>query len=771
MLVAAADQTFSCPGCGSEGTFNSVLDLQDHLVNTHTYQTLLGLSKVRARSSTPGFLLRLPGPTVSQGQSSSLGMESTRDPLPLAGLDLASSTASTQLLRVMLGAAGGSSLGVPQDPSRALALPSPTGLTSTAFLALEDHIGLRRSLGLELGYPPVECFSVGPGLEERLELRLDMQVATAVAELEERVRGRVHHLKAELQEREAELERERRKGERLVREKDEVEERAAYLSRQASIAMEMMEGVKRELKGKEDELAKRKQDMHQVQVFLRDTAEKEAEAKMKLQMFMESLLDRADHAERQLLQIAPGHTHPQRHVHTPIYTHTPGHTHRGVSSPVWGRAGRSLDGSVEDMLGARSPVTMATQRSYSVSGSYRLGDQLYNHHPYNDWAGGNRWVNSYHRYHSTEEEKEEEEDDEDDEEQIWNTPEMIRRTAAPDLSPSSNGCHSTHYLGVETLRLRAGLFCVFPYLDVASLLHAAEVCTDWRCVARHPAVWTRLLLENVTVSTKFLVTLSQWCTQTRSLVLKNLRSRTRRPGESREDYQTLKRGCLEEGVEAVLRSAGGSLLYLSVCQCSNVLTDRSLWLASCYSPNLHTITYRSPGEGVGQEVLWALGAGCRTIAHLKFAPLNPSQQPHRLGNRSLQTIGRCWPDLRSLSVGGAGCGAQGLAAVVRSCVCLLELELECVSKVDLKVATELCNNGLTNLETLTLTHTAITEEAILHFQSKCVNLRSMVVLMMKSHANEGSLEEDSVFRDNLEALKVLTRSPGLCGILQVKEEY
>ena len=40
-------------------------------------------------------------------------------------------------------------------------------------------------------------------------------------------------------------------------------------------------------------------------------------------------------------------------------------------------------------------------------------------------------MNSYPRYHSTEEEKEEEEDDEDEEEQIWNTPEMIRRTAAP----------------------------------------------------------------------------------------------------------------------------------------------------------------------------------------------------------------------------------------------------------------------------------------------------------------------------------------------------
>ncbi|KAJ3584920.1 hypothetical protein NHX12_013643 [Muraenolepis orangiensis] len=544
MQSAAADQTFCCPGCGSEETFISVLDLQDHLVNTHTYQTLLGLSKVcalshtharthahahrlvkvlssevRARSSTPGFLLPLPGPTVSEGQSSSPGMESPRDPLPLAGLDLASSTASTQRLREMLGTPQGSSLGVPQDLSRALALPSTTGHTPTAFIELEGPLGLRRSLGLELGCPPVECFSIGPGLEERLGQRLDRHLARTVAEVEERVTGRVRHLRAELQDREAQLAQERMKGERLGREKEEVEERAAYLARQVSIAIEMMEGIR---------------EMQQVEVFLRETAAKESEAKLKLQGW------------RALL---------------------------------------------------------------------------------------------------------------------------------------------------------------------------AEVSSDWRFVARHPAVWTRLILENAQVSAQFLVTLSQWCTQTCSVVLKNLKSRTRRPGESREDYQTHTRGCLEEGVEAVLRSAGGSLLYLSISQCSNVLTDRSLWLASCYSPNLHTV-----------------------------APLNPSQQPHRLSNRSLQTIGRCWPQLRSLGVGGAGCGTQGLAAV------------------------ELCNNGLTNLEALTLTHTAITEEAVLHFQSKCVNLRSIMVCVRKGRAKDRSMEEDSVFSESLEAMKVLTRSPGLCDVLQVKED-
>lgn len=43
----------------------------------------------------------------------------------------------------------------------------------------------------------------------------------------------------------------------------------------------------------------------------------------------------------------------------------------------------------------------------------------------------------------------------------------------------------------------------------------------------------------------------------------------------------------------------------------------------------------------------------------------PSQQPTRFSNRCLQMIGRCWPHLRALGVGGAGCGVQGLASLGR----------------------------------------------------------------------------------------------------------
>lgn len=62
------------------------------------------------------------------------------------------------------------------------------------------------------------------------------------------------------------------------------------------------------------------------------------------------------------------------------------------------------------------------------------------------------------------------------------------------------------------------------------------------------------------------------------------------------------RGCLEAGLESLLKAAGGNLLILRISHCPNILTDRSLWLASCYCRALQAVTYR-----------WVLS--CRSTAH------------------------------------------------------------------------------------------------------------------------------------------------------------
>lgn len=61
---------------------------------------------------------------------------------------------------------------------------------------------------------------------------------------------------------------------------------------------------------------------------------------------------------------------------------------------------------------------------------------------------------------------------------------------------------SSEVISPEILKMRAALFCIFTYLDTKTLLRAAEVCRDWKFVARHPAVWTRVLLENARISSK-----------------------------------------------------------------------------------------------------------------------------------------------------------------------------------------------------------------------------------------------------------------------------
>lgn len=186
------------------------------------------LFQARARSSGPAALLPAPSLAASEKQSSSQAIKAlTAVPLPLTCLDLASSSASTQLLRKMFSSSGDivpSSAGSLEEPSTALALPSC--LAPLPGRSLGD-VGVQ--LGLKLG------LSMGIGLEERLGLGLDRQIARTIAEVEERVNKRVSQLKAELQRRETELEIERAERERLKSEKQEVEDSAAYLSRQVNI--------------------------------------------------------------------------------------------------------------------------------------------------------------------------------------------------------------------------------------------------------------------------------------------------------------------------------------------------------------------------------------------------------------------------------------------------------------------------------------------------------------------------------------------------------
>uniref|UniRef100_A0A8C1NTF2 Si:ch73-290k24.5 n=1 Tax=Cyprinus carpio TaxID=7962 RepID=A0A8C1NTF2_CYPCA len=401
-------------------------------------------------------------------------------------------------------------------------------------------------------------------------LALEARLQQLALEVQERVSLKLEALQDEVKRRSTEVRRARRESERMHREKQQAEERAAELERQVDISVEMLASLRYELRERDEQLQRKQQEVCELDRFVRDTALQEASAKIRLQRFIEDLLERAERAETQLQNL-----------------------HDDVTSP--------------------------------------------------------------HRY----------------------------------LAGSrASGYQTVHYLGNGTSKSCYKMFSFINYKNV----------------------WI--------VHFNFLMTLSQWCSQTQSLVLHNLKPRSRGKKESKDEYLRSTRGGLEVGLEAVLKAAGRSLISLSVSHCPNILTDRSLWLVSCHCRALQSLTFRSASDPAGQEVIWALGAGCRNITTLHIAPLQPCLQPGRFSNRCLQTIGRCWPNLCRAGVGGASCGAQGLASLARNCVNLCELELHHMNEVNQEAAAEICRDGLQQLHTLRFISTPVTARALLHFSSE-----------------------------------------------------
>ncbi|XP_063042928.1 F-box only protein 41-like [Engraulis encrasicolus] len=499
-------------------------------------------------------------------------------------------------------------------------------------------------------------------------------------------------LMAELEQKSIEVCTAKKEREKLRRARDELEHRNAQLKRQLTLAAEMMAGLRQEVVEKERELDTKERQVCELSVFLRDTAVREADAKLRLQSFIEDLLERADTAESLLQDKHARYAHAgYNHAHTPTqYTplHTPSH-----------------------------------QQYYA---------QRYAHTPHCKSSGAG--LNGTYQMSSN-----------------------LSQAVCPFCGKPSPSAEC----------VCVALRCVFGYLDVRSLLAVGAVCRSWRNVSRHSSLWTHITLKDAHISSMLLVSLSRWCCQTRSLTMRNL-SAPRRYHETREEHYRRTRGCLEAGLEALLRATGRSLLELTVTECPNILTDRCVWLASCYCRSLHTLTYRSATDPVGQEVIWALGAGCRNISSLQVAPLQPCLQPSRFGNRCLQLIGRCWPQLSEVGVGGACCGVQGLLSLVRSCVSLRRLQLHGVCEMSVCVARQLCREGLRCLETLEFHATPVTPDALLHFHSMCGQLRCVLVqASIRDYFQDPDTEEaHRHFNQTINKMQAL-QSSILSGILHV----
>uniref|UniRef100_A0A8C2XM99 F-box protein 41 n=1 Tax=Cyclopterus lumpus TaxID=8103 RepID=A0A8C2XM99_CYCLU len=791
--MASLDLPYRCPRCGEHKRFRSLSSLRAHLEYNHTYETLYVLSKSNSVCDAAALL-----PLVAEG--------ALLAPLPCAD-DLSLTPANSN--------------------TAARYIPNvefPHGEIFMKKAMTSADPGPHVEAAYEEGLARLKARAF-----ERLEL--DERLEKLSEEVEQKIASRVGRLQSELERKSSELERAKMESEQLSQEKQDLEDKASELSRQVDVSVEMLANLKQDLVNKEQELNHKQQEVAQIDQFLQETAAREANAKVRLQQFIEELLDRADRAEKQLQIISSCGTTPNGSL---------GRCSLQASKGNGRQRNSSNSGSTRGMYQVSdrrsSPSTGASGRIKSVSqgsGGYdsdsvemhpmedcpeaqcyhmqcQLGEGGYERSPGGGGGGSRNWglrkqaIQNWQRrpYRNSTEGEEGDMSDvgsrtTESEVEMW---EQERRTVAEVQQSAPPYAHhgragyrpntgrsdgvykpcrhekspsrSNEVISPEILKMRAALFCIFTYLDTKTLLRAAEVCRDWKFVARHPAVWTRVLLENARISSKFLSTMSQWCTQTHSLILQNLKPRQRGKKETKDEYGKSTRGCLEEGLEALLKATGSNLLILKISHCPNLLTDRSLWLASCYCRALQAVTYRSATDPVGQEVIWALGAGCRDIISLQVAPLHPCQQPARFSNRCLQTIGRCWPHLRALGVGGAGCGIQGLASLARNCMRLQVLELDHVSEINQEVAAEVCREGLKGLEMLVLTSTPVTPKALLHFNSVCRNLKSVVVQIgIEDYFEDpNSPEARKLFDEMVNKLQALKKRPGFSKILHVKAD-
>ncbi|CAM2113708.1 F-box only protein 41 isoform X1 [Caretta caretta] len=804
--MASLDLPYRCPRCGEHKRFRSLSSLRAHLEYNHTYETLYVLSKTNSICDATVFPLASDATLLTPAarreifESTSFQGKEQRFACDLISADELEPTSSSASRYVH-------EIEIPlTEIFTRKAMSSATTPPAAAAVDAAYEEGLTRL--------KIRAF-------EKLEV--DKRLEKLTEEVEQKIASQVGRLQVELDRKSSELEKAKQESVRLSREKQELEDRATELSRQVDVSVEMLASLKQDLVQKEQELTRKQQEVVQIDQFLKETAAREANAKVRLQQFIEELLDRADRAEKQL-QIISCSTTPNGSLGR---CSVPGS--KGASRPRDRHAGpgAAAHSSYAESNQRSSSSTGASSRVKAVSqssGCYESdGAELYqpeenaDGHPYH--SGQSRGVDggferpvvarssglrrqaiqNWHRRPYRDSTEGEEGDISDvgsrtteSEAEVWEQDRRIPPEA--NLARPLNSCkltarseggggkavrpergspsRSNEVISPEILKMRAALFCIFTYLDTKTLLKAAEVCKDWKFVARHPAVWTRVLLENARVSSKFLGMLSQWCTQTHSLTLQNLKPRLRGKKESKEEYMKSTRGCLEAGLESLLKATGGNLLILRISHCPNILTDRSLWLASCYCRALQAVTYRSCTDPVGHEVIWALGAGCRDIISLQVAPLHPCQQPTRFSNRCLQMIGRCWPHLRALGVGGAGCGIQGLASLARNCMRLQVLELDHVTEINQEVAAEVCREGLKGLEMLVLTSTPVTPKALLHFNSVCRNLKSIVVQVgiVDYFKEPNSPEARKMFEEMVNKLQALRKRPGFSKILHIKVE-
>ncbi|CAG2191085.1 FBXO41 [Mytilus edulis] len=331
----------------------------------------------------------------------------------------------------------------------------------------------------------------------------------------------------------------------------------------------------------------------------------------------------------------------------------------------------------------------------------------------------------------------------------------------------------SQYSQREITRKRRHALCrIFSFLDTTSLIQVALVCREWKKISRHPSLWKHVYLKNQKCSLEFLLNISKWCTSMETLHLEGLKTREKKEFETEEDYNKRTRAVLEPGLEKLLQVSESTLKTATIIHCENIITDKGLWLVSCYSRVVRKVTYICNTDLPGADVIWALGAGCRDISYLNITLTDPSAAVGvKFNNKCLQVISQFCQDLQTLCICGTEIDMNGLVLIAKSCQRLSKLEIHYGITVTEDTMVAVCRLGLHNLQQIYFNFTPVEAKAILQLYKSSKHLQKIhISLDISCFDLKGEYKEEDKMKkyaDMVKNLKELQKKPGVGNILKL----
>ncbi|XP_052101746.1 uncharacterized protein LOC127735559 [Mytilus californianus] len=331
----------------------------------------------------------------------------------------------------------------------------------------------------------------------------------------------------------------------------------------------------------------------------------------------------------------------------------------------------------------------------------------------------------------------------------------------------------SQYSQREITRKRRQALCrIFSFLDTSSLIQVALVCREWKKISRHPSLWKHVYLKNQKCSLEFLLNIAKWCTSMETLHLDGLKTREKKEFETQEDYNNRTRAVLEPGLEKLLQVSESTLKTATIIHCENIITDKGLWLVSCYSRVVRKVTYICNTDLPGADVIWALGAGCRDISYLNITLTDPSSAVGvKFNNKCLQVISQFCQDLQTLCVCGTEIDMNGLVLIAKSCQRLTKLEMHYGITVTEDTMVAVCRLGLHNLQQIYFNFTPVEAKAILQLYKSSKHLQKIQIsLDISCFDLKGEYKEEDKMKkyaDMVKNLKELQKKPGVGNILKL----